>query len=498
MRPEPLQSTDGAAVLTRTGPIPARLAMPRVRLAMGPMAGRLALAGLVLASTAVAAFSTAGPSTLVPRSDHLFPGWEAGPLHAISQGLPNDPMGLSIGLSGVVILMAVAYGVALASVRTLSMRSIVIAIVAMHVILLMCPPLQLTDVFNYLGYARLGGLHHLNPYTHTILLETHDPVYGFATWYGLHSPYGPLFTALTYLLPFGALAPAYWVIKIATVLASLGFLGLLWVCARRLGRDPRFVVLFVAANPIYLIWAIAGFHNDFFMLIPATAAIALLCGQTDRSRRAPYLWAGAALMVAVAIKFTAGLLLPFLLVAAPGWRRRLDIILGAIMATIPLAALSIGLFGFNLPNLQDQSTLLTGFSVPNLFGLLIGAGGGTPAVLRLAKVALVLAILLLLVRRGDWLVRAGWATLALLASLGWLMPWYVIWALPLAALGTSQRLRRVALAFAAFLILTFIPVTAIYQAQHGINLLSGSAGQAAQSFAQTLQSGTPTPGAPVR
>ncbi len=46
-------------------------------------------------------------------------------------------------------------------------------------------------------------------------------------------------------------------------------------------------------------------------------------------------------------------------------------------------------------------------------------------------------------RRRDWIVGAGWATLALIASLAWLVPWYVIWLLPLAALATSLSLRRV-------------------------------------------------------
>ena len=38
-------------------------------------------------------------------------------------------------------------------------------IVAVHVILLLSPPLSLTDVFNYINYGRMGMLHHLNPYT---------------------------------------------------------------------------------------------------------------------------------------------------------------------------------------------------------------------------------------------------------------------------------------------------------------------------------------------
>ena len=104
--------------------------------------------------------------------------------------------------------MIVAYLVAVAAVaRRCRCAMIVGAIVALHVILLLSPPLQLTDVFNYLGYARLGGLHGLNPYTHVIEQEMHDPIYRFTTWHNLHSPYGSLFTALTYPLAFAA-APA--------------------------------------------------------------------------------------------------------------------------------------------------------------------------------------------------------------------------------------------------------------------------------------------------
>jgi hypothetical protein len=66
------------------------------------------------------------------------------------------------------------------------------------------------------------------------------------------------------------------------------------------------------------------------------------------------------------------------------------------------------------------------------------------------------------------------------------MPWYILWVLPLAALGTSVRLRRVALAFSAFLILSFIPATGIFAQRHGINLLNTPAGQASQNLQQKL------------
>jgi hypothetical protein len=466
---------DGAVALPRLPPLFARLRTALARIAVAPAAGRVALACLVVGTFAVVAFATAGVNILVPRSYLTYPTWEAGPLHALFRWLPTDYWALSIGFSVVGVAMLAAYAVLLASVRTISMRAIVICIVAVHAIVLLSPPQQLTDVFNYLGYARLGGLHHLNPYTNVIAGEIHDPVFRFASWHNLHSPYGPLFTALSYPLAFLSLPLAYWTVKVATLLASLAFIALVWQCARQLGRDPRFAVAFVALNPIYVLYAISGFHNDFFMLVPSTAAIWLLLARRDRA-------AGGVLMLAVAVKFTALLLLPFLLVAARRSRRRRDIVVGAALGAVPLVALSLALFGFSLPNLSDQTTLLTDFSIPNLVGLAIGVGGGAPGVLRAASVALVLSTAYLLRRRGDWIANAGWATLALIASLAWLMPWYVIWLLPLAALGTSLRLRRAALVLTVFLLATFLPVIWMVLGVAGINPMATSVGQASATL----------------
>jgi hypothetical protein len=433
------------------------------------MAGHVALTSLLLGALAIVAFAVSGPSTLVPRSNEVFPGWESGPLHLLFHGLPHDPRALGYGLSVVLVAMLVAYFVVMATAGSLSMRTIVVCVLALHVILLMSPPLQLTDMFNYLGYARLGSLHGLNPYTHVISAEVHDPVYRMSTWHNLRSPYGPLFTAVSYLLPLGSLAASYWLVKVLTVLASLAFIVLVWHIARALGRDPRYALVFVAFNPVYLVYAIGGFHNDFFMLVPSLGAVALLLARRDRG-------AGAVLMLAVAVKFTAILLLPFLLVAVrPARRRMLDILVGAVAAAVPLFVLSVALFGASLPNLQDQSTLLTWFSIPNSVGLLLGSGG-TPTLLHLFDLGVVIAVILLLRRRGDWISRAGWATLALLASLAWLMPWYVIWLAPLAALGASPRLRRATLVMTVFLVLTFIPAMQIFLQGEGLNPLGTPAG----------------------
>jgi hypothetical protein len=459
-----------------------RLPHPSVRVAR-PAYGIAALGALFVASATVVVFATAGPTVLAPSSSYAFPGWVAGPLHGLFGRLISSPQTLGYGLSAVVVAMTVAYGIALASVRMLSMRTIVVAVVALHAVLLLSPPLQLTDLFNYLGYARLGALHHLNPYTHVIAAAQHDPIYGMTSWHNLHSPYGFAFTLLTYPLGLLPLPVAYWLLKTATVLASLGLIALVARCARQLGHDPRFAVLFLAANPIFLIYELGGFHNDVFMLLPAIASISLLLDGRDR-------WSGAALVLAIAVKFTMVLLLPFLVLAARPPARRARFLAGAALAAAPLAAASIAAFGLTLPNLSDQSSLLTSFSAPNLLGWLLGLGGGAPTLLRVVNVALVVVVAVLVARvarrRREWLSCAGFATLALVASLAWLMPWYVVWVLPLAALGASLHLRRAAVAVTVLLVLAFMPVTGSLLAQLHLDPMGSPVGKASNERAQKL------------
>jgi len=447
--------------------------------ALGARTGRVALASILAAVALVVAFASSGPSILVPRSGAAFPTWEMGPLHALYGHLALSATTVDLGYSGLLLAMLLAYAAAVLAARSLSLRSVVVFAVAVNLILLIGPQLQLNDVFNYLGYARLGGLHGLNPYTHVINAESFDPVFRFSTWHNLTSPYGPLFTALSYPLAWLPLPVAYWIIKVAVVAASLGFLYCVYRCAALLGRDPRPVLLLVAANPIYIFYAVGGFHNDFFMLLPSTAAIALLLARRDRC-------AGAVLMLAVAVKFTAVLLLPFLLIAARPTERRLRVITGAVLAAIPLVAMSLLLFGLSLPNLSQQSSVITGFSVPNVLGILLGFGGTTEGLVRLLSLGAVVVVLVGL-RRRDWVAAAGWSTLALIASVTWLMPWYIVWLLPLAALGQSRRLRAAAVAFTVFLVLTFIPETSSYLSSHGINTLSSPTDQAAASLQAKLQ-----------
>jgi len=146
---------DGGVALPRLPALEVSSALPRLQRALAPLGGRRALAALVLGVFLVVVFATAGASALVPTSQLTYPTWEAGPLHVLHGPLAHllgSPHGLNFGLSAVLLVMLVAYAAVLATVRSLSMRSIVITIVALHAILLLSPPQQLTDLFNYLGY----------------------------------------------------------------------------------------------------------------------------------------------------------------------------------------------------------------------------------------------------------------------------------------------------------------------------------------------------------
>jgi hypothetical protein len=440
--------------------------------------GLLALLVILAGVSAVALFASAGSHALVARGRGI-PLWEAGPLHSVLSQPIWPRTRVAHRYSELIAVLTCAYAVAMLAARRLPLKALAGFVVVVSGILLLSPPLPLNDIGDYLGYARLAGLHGLNPYTHVMYAERQDPAYQLATWRNLSSPYGPLFTILTIPLAWLPLPTAYWVLKVAIIGLSLGFLWLVASVAARLHLDPRLPVLFVVANPIYLFYEVGGFHNDFLMLVPSMAAVLLLIARRDRA-------AGAVLMLAVAVKFTSIVLLPFLLVAAGSRDRRLRVLTGALLAAVPLAAITLSLFGTALPNLADQSRLVTGYSIPNLTGLLLGSGGSTPALVRAAEVGVVLVVVWG-VRRVDWLASAGWATVALIGSIAWLMPWYIVWALPLAAVASSRALRAVVLAFSVFLLASFLPDTAQFMRAHDLNPMSSRVDRAAVAFSRNLE-----------
>ena len=164
------------------------------------------------------------------------------------------------------------------------------------------------------------------------------------------------------------------------------------------------------------------------------------------------------------MKVTAGLTLAFLLLGPARRRERLR---AAASAGLSLAALAaVALLGFGehalgfLGAIDEQQQLVAVHSVPAETARLVGLSG-TPSWWRelfLGAFAALLAGALWRTARGaDWRAAAGWATLGLLASTAWLLPWYVIWALPLAAVSGDRRLRAATLVYCAYAIVIHLP-----------------------------------------
>jgi alpha-1,6-mannosyltransferase len=424
--------------------------LPRFAVARAPaLAGNAALGGAVACGALICVDAAAGRSPLTPASWHGMPSWMSGPLHGLGTGALT-----SHGFAALFLAMCACYAVVLATARHVDGRVAIGAVVALHVLFLVAPPLLSADVFGYVDYARIAALHGIDPYAHGPASAPHDGVFAFMRWRGdMPSPYGPLFTLSTYALAPLSVAASLWLLKGAAALASLAIVWLVYDCARRLGIAALPAALFVGLNPLVLVWAVGGAHNDLLVVAAVTASVWLAVSGRDRL-------AGAGLVTAVGLKLSAGIALPFMLIRR---RRALEAVLatGAAAMAVTLAAFGTGVAGM-LRAQADQQGIVATESVPEQVGRALGLGGATAGLraVALAGFGAVFAALLVRTWRGriGWIAATAWATLAMLVTSAWLMPWYVSWLLPLAALGRDRRLGAATLALCAYLVVMRVPI----------------------------------------
>jgi alpha-1,6-mannosyltransferase len=395
---------------------------------------RLTAVPVALVLGAGVAIALAGAGThgfLVPIEYRGVRAWIDGPL---------APLGMAVSrttFAGELVAMTAGYAALLALGDAIDERVVLVATGALYVLLGLAPPLLSTDVMSYVDYARLAAVHHLSPYRSAPWAAPHDVVFRFVHWRGTRSAYGPLFTAATW--PLGLLSPvvALWVLKSAAALAGVACVALVWRIARHLGRSPAFAVAAFGLNPLVIVWTLGGGHNDMLMLAALLGGVLLVLERRE-------LGAGAAVLVALGVKATAGLALPFALL---GSRRRGRFAAGAALGSAAVAAVgylaftdhALGLVGV----LHNERLLISQQSVA--YGVLRLLGLQPDAHTRLALTALGGAALALLVltawrRRIDWIAAIGWALLAVVVTSTWTVPWYTIWALPFAAATRDRRL----------------------------------------------------------
>jgi alpha-1,6-mannosyltransferase len=415
--------------------------------------GALALLGIVACVFLVTAGAASAPSQYVPARSGGWPRWLAGPLHGLGISLS------STSFQTLMLAMCACYALVLLLARRMPAAALVVAIVAADAILLLGPPLISQDVFGYLAFARLGVMHGLDPYTHVAAEAPTDQAFGFIGWPFQHSPYGPLFTLLSYaLVPLG-LAGGLWAFKAIAVVSSLAAVALIARAAALRGHSASWAIAFVGLNPVLLVLAIGGAHNDTLLLAALALALALTAGANARSAAA-----AGALAAGVAVKVTAGLVLPFLILASPRSRERARAALavgGALLAVALVGVLGFGVHALGFLNaIGEQQQLVATHSIPAETARLVGLSG-TPGWWRHLYVGGFIAVLAYALwrtaRGADWRVAAGWSTIALLVSTAWLLPWYAIWVLPLAAVSGDRRLCAATLLLCAYAVLIHLP-----------------------------------------
>lgn len=413
---------------------------------------------------ALAVLWAARGSNVVLATTGGSPDWLLGPFEPLAASFADGGLGGPLFYAGLWIAL-IAYCVVLAHARSLGTRAVVAAIVVAHGLFLLAPPLLSQDVFSYIAYARLDVVHGLDPYTHSPSDAPADAVFPYAGSKDFTSVYGPLFTVATFPLAKTGVPFAFWTLKVVAALASLAIVALVWLCARSLGRDPRLPALVVGLNPLVLVHVVGGAHNDALtVLLWMGGVTALIAGRETL--------AGGLTSLSGAVKASAAVLGPFMLI---GSRRRIALLAGAAGGALLAVAVAVIAFGDSALEafalLGDNQERTSRWSIPQRTadGIAELGGGSASDVVDYTRSALglllIVAVVLLLRaawrRRavpGAWIAPAGWATLGVLLTTAWVVPWYAIWLLPLAALGGDRRLLVTSVALCAYMMVIAVPL----------------------------------------
>ncbi len=348
----------------------------------------------------------------------------------------------------------VAYGLGLLLIERVGARLAVVAGIAAAIQLapLGAPLLLSTDAWTYWDYGRIAAVHGANPYTKTPDDFPHDPAFHYVGtgWLDTTSVYGPGFTLASEPLALadGSSADAAaWTYKAIAAAALLAATALATFLARR----KAFACAFVGWNPLLALHFAGGGHNDAWMAAFVVGALAL--GATGRRQLAGVSWAAA-----VFVKWIPLLFLPLRALEARAQNRKVGH-LGFAAAAIVLTAAATWRYGWHwleaVGPLARNANNETKFAIPHRL-----EQAGLPGWLALALAAAAFAVAYL------WLLRQamkGRARLGLAAGLGllatpYLVPWYAVWAVPLAAAEEDRAAQWVALAVCAYLLRQTVPL----------------------------------------
>ncbi|WP_037345265.1 polyprenol phosphomannose-dependent alpha 1,6 mannosyltransferase MptB [Sciscionella sediminilitoris] len=336
--------------------------------------------------------------------------------------------------------------------RRLGKRCVLYAITAWTLPLVFAPPLFSKDIYSYLAQGDIA-LHGFDPYQvgpsvlSGALAENVSWV-----WQNTPAPYGPLFVLVakaTVAVTGQQIIPGVILIRL---LMLPGFALIVWAIprlARHFGGRPELALWFGAANPLILVHLIGGGHNDLPMVGFMLLGIVLVLERKPVS-------GFAMVTVAVAIKASAALVLPFLVwvwagkLRGPAWRRFVIAAAGGIAVVAVVFGGITLLAGVDLgwiPALSSSSAIVNWLSIPSAIGQFLDMVGGwfarLPGGLFIESMRLIgEAVLAVLVIWQWWRARVGGSeavrrsniALLALALLGpACLPWYFSWPITLGA-----------------------------------------------------------------
>jgi hypothetical protein len=331
---------------------------------------------------------------------------------------------------GFLVLLAaafVAYLAALARARRLRFPVVFALACAIQLSTLAAPLVASTDAWTYWSYARLH-----DPYRETPSQDRVSAPHAGAAYLHSTSAYGPAFSLISKPVALTRSANgAAWVFKVA---AALCVLATTWLVARR----RAFAAALVGWNPVVAVHFGGGGHNDALMV--ALVAVALALGARGRPRGAGVAWS-----LAVLVKWVPLLLLPLRGLEARAHGRRVDHA-GFAIATVATLALATVLWRLHwlhaLVPLAHDARRATSYALPSRTHL-------SPWLFA-AAFGLAYAWLLRTAARGR--ARLGLAFAFLLLALPYLIVWYVLWPLALAAHDDDRAAVVLSLALCAYLL----------------------------------------------